>query len=221
MGSGIAVGVGSGVGVGAGSTVGVGTSRVTVAGVEAGVGADVGGEAAGVAATSGAAASPHARHRKPNATIRPAIREMLEGPLDWRLGASRRPLSCLRTRRFTQRASHRHSGNHGWVNANVSCGFIARRIGERVSRVDRLSRVRRLPWVCRPSKTPPPLQKRFDRTPRGEFARGTSFRGQRTNPVGAIATSIWAPASRMRSRGTGKFCRCRTPTARGRYPRAQ
>jgi len=130
VGRGVGEGVGSRVGVGVGPTVGVGASLTAVAAVAAGVGDAAGG----VPTSAGAEASPHARHRKPNATTKPAIRELLSGPFDWRLPVSRRPLSNLRTRRVTQRASHRHSGNRVRANANVSCNLVARRTGERVSR---------------------------------------------------------------------------------------
>ncbi len=143
-GSGVEADVGSVVGVdsdvGAGASVGVGARIVTVAGVDAGAGARVGDGATVVPAAGGAEASPHARHRRPKATMRPAIQKLPTEPCDSRVGARRRPLSCLRTRQLTQPANHPHSGCHGWAKAGVSRHLVARRICTRVSRVDRQAR---------------------------------------------------------------------------------
>ena len=185
-GSGVEADVGSGVDVdsdvGAGSSVGVGASIVTVVGVDAGVGVSVGDVAGGVAAPDGAEASPHARHRRPKATMRPAIRELPKAPLDSRVGARRRPLSCLRTRQLTQPANHPHSGCHGWAKAGVSRHLVARRICTREYRA----------WTdchayagCRACsgtpEIPRPLRSRVRQTPSDRFACGVSHEPSGTN----------------------------------------
>ena len=204
------VGVGVDAGVGTGSTVGVGASLVTVVGVDAGVGPRVGDDAGSVTSAGGAVASPHARNRKLIATIRPAIRDLPKGKIDSRVGATRRRVSRLRTRQFTQRANHPHSANRGQANASVSCLLIARRIRVRVSRVDRVTRGTARPHVIRATKTRHRCRiacvaRQATRSPAavGPVPRRALLRR-------ATCISLQARTSPWETRPTGKFCRCRT-----------
>ena len=97
------------------------------------------------------------------------------------------PISCLRTRQLTQPENHPHSGSRGWPNARVSCHVIARRICTRVSRMDRLSCVRRLPRVNRTSEIPQPLRSLIRHTPNDRYAVGDLH-----EPSGTYLTEVFS-----------------------------